>query len=339
MRGIVLDSSFCPTDILLLARGIKGKWERWFPLLLPASSNITCPGSTLIAWNLHTSQKVVKRHTPWSDVEIVIVKDKVVIVPRFSSSDNRSFCVCVWDLHGNRLYEFGSFSDLYLWHVDADENVLITIEFNWNAHPPEVRQTKWTLIGGQKLRQKHFRVSLEGRPVNILDFGPSRNDYYRSYSHKTITLMESLSENQTILHIMYDYAVDRLSFRWIDCAYPITELVLLSCGSPTPHIIYRWAHQLRGVAIHNADTGTISVRLYQLDVHEVGVRNLLGADLPPPSRPIGFFDLLDCASQCFGDREVIGMPSEDGIQLWFFNPDFLPDITDAEPFLALEESG
>ena len=41
----------------------------------------------------------------------------------------------------------------------------------------------------------------------------------------------------------------------------------------------------------------------------------------------------------FGDREVIGFANEDGMQFWFFNPDFSTSLPDAEPFLAMEESG
>lgn len=41
----------------------------------------------------------------------------------------------------------------------------------------------------------------------------------------------------------------------------------------------------------------------------------------------------------FGDHEVFGVANEDGIQLWFFNPNFTPDIPDAESFLPIEESG
>ncbi|KAL1990764.1 hypothetical protein VTN49DRAFT_6603 [Thermomyces lanuginosus] len=41
----------------------------------------------------------------------------------------------------------------------------------------------------------------------------------------------------------------------------------------------------------------------------------------------------------FGDHEVFGLASDDGAQLWFFNPNFVPDVPNAHPFLAMEESG
>lgn len=41
----------------------------------------------------------------------------------------------------------------------------------------------------------------------------------------------------------------------------------------------------------------------------------------------------------FGDREVLGLASFDGFQLWIFNPDFELDLPPAEPFRAMEETG
>lgn len=41
----------------------------------------------------------------------------------------------------------------------------------------------------------------------------------------------------------------------------------------------------------------------------------------------------------FGDHEVFGVSSEEGVQLWFFNPNFVPGLPDARPFLPMEESG
>lgn len=34
----------------------------------------------------------------------------------------------------------------------------------------------------------------------------------------------------------------------------------------------------------------------------------------------------------FGDYEVYGVVSIGGIQLWFFNPEFVPNVPGAEPF-------
>lgn len=40
-------------------------------------------------------------------------------------------------------HETGPFLNLWLWHADAEDNVLVTFEIDWDAHPPEVQQTKW----------------------------------------------------------------------------------------------------------------------------------------------------------------------------------------------------
>lgn len=138
---------------------------------------------------------------------------------------------------------------------------------------------------------------------------------------------------------MYDHTVDRLNVRWIKCTVPINKFAFLgSCGSVTPHIIYRWVHQLKGIGVYNAATGAATVHPYQLDTREISARSLL-ANLPPPGRPMDNKDIIRFSLQPFGDREVFGVASEDGMQLWFFNPDFVPDLRSAEPFLAVEESG
>ena len=41
----------------------------------------------------------------------------------------------------------------------------------------------------------------------------------------------------------------------------------------------------------------------------------------------------------FGDSDILGVASEDGAQIWFFNPKFLPDLENSVPFLAREECG
>lgn len=58
------------------------------------------------------------------------------------------------------------FSKLELWHVDADEDVLVTFEIDWKEHPPTVQQTKWSLARGEQLDRKTFRLSVEARHVD-----------------------------------------------------------------------------------------------------------------------------------------------------------------------------
>ncbi|KAL1976133.1 hypothetical protein VTN31DRAFT_2415 [Thermomyces dupontii] len=241
----------------------------------------------------------------------------------------QSYPVYVWDLRANQLHEFGSFFDLNLWHADEDENVLVTFEINWDVYPPQVQQTKWSLTDGKHLHQKHFHLLLGGRPVDGNDLRTTRNDWYRTYGNKTVTQIFFRSNSHTTAHLTYDHAVDRLSLRWIDCAEPINDLITGPWGSLAPHIIYRWVPQLRGIAIYNAATGTTTVHPQSLDQEEVTARSMLSSSLRSVWRPISYAQHVGYSFGCFGDHEVLGLNHTRGIELWFFNPDFVPHIPDA----------
>lgn len=290
-----------------------------------------------VAWDIHTSQKVAEWRVSFRESSYpTITKDKVIIAP-VSSLD--SCPIRVWDLLSDQVDVFGSFLNLCLWHADADENVLITFEFNWDTDPPEMQQTKWTLTSGELLHQKKFCLSMGGRSIN--KFGVCRlGDKVRTYGRKSVAHLRTVQDPYTTMHLMYNYANDQLSLRWLCSPDPINELTLYGGAAFLgPYVTYLWAHQLRGVAIYNAFNGSITSRPYQLHNRELSVRDSLGADLMPPSRPMRWAEFRDPSLECIGDQEVCGVFSNDGVQLWFFNPDFVPDIPDAEPFLVLEESG
>lgn len=117
-------------------------------------------GRMITVWDLHTSRKLGEHEFNWVPFQITVAKDKAIILPW---TDGRTHPIFVWDLSSDQVHEFGSFSGLWLWHADADQNVLVTIEINWSAHPPEVQQTKWALIGGEPIHRKHFHLSLGDR--------------------------------------------------------------------------------------------------------------------------------------------------------------------------------
>lgn len=73
--------------------------------------------------------------------------------------------VYIWHLGSDHFRSIGTFSNQWLWRVDPDENVLITFEINWDTHPPEVQQTKWTLTG-MLLDQKQFHLLVPGCRVD-----------------------------------------------------------------------------------------------------------------------------------------------------------------------------
>lgn len=217
-------------------------------------------------WDIHTSQRIAEKQFCWSSFEVTIAKDIVIIVP---CTWPQPCPICVWDLRSNQANAYGSFSNLWLWHANADENVLVTLEINWDTHPPEVQQKKWALTSRELIDQKHFHLSLRGRRVEMVG-RPFRAgiDGIRNYGHKTIIQLYRTRVPNATMHLMYDYAVDRLSVQWIDCVDPINEQTIWGgCGFLGTHITYRWAHQRGGVAIYNAVIGSTTVRPYQLPRH------------------------------------------------------------------------
>lgn len=301
-------------------------------------------GCIMVVWDTHTSQRLAERQFPGRPPYVAVVKDKVVIVPDFTLLDQT---INIWDLHTNQVQTIGSFFNielLALWHVDVDEGVLVTFEIDWNKHSSEVEQKKWSLSSGKQLDRKSFSLSV-GTSHHRVDwkfFRWSFNNWCCTRGYKTSAeLFYSTKDPYVALYLMYDYAVDRLSLSWIDCTKPINDFVPMDrCNSLTPHIIYRWSVQLRGVVVYNVTSGTATVHPYQLHAREVITRNMLGAGLPPPPCILSVAEILRFSKhKSFGDREVFGLATYDGIQLWFFNPAFVPDLPDAEPFLAMEESG
>lgn len=302
---------FLSESYLVMMR--QGRYEASFQsfLSLPESSNGSFgrhPPALWTVWNIHTSQRRV-RELPCFPERLWIVKDKMVI---FGSTVEPPFPIYIWDLSEDQIRKIGDFGDVWLWHMDAHENVLVTFEIDRNKRPLEVHQTKLTLTG-QLLDKKHFSLSVSGRG---LDDSKLIKDI-RPFGRKTVTRLISMDED-VMMELMYDHAVDKLSFRWIDHLLPpkTTELSRL-CEMLTPHVSYQWNSDLNGFHVCNTANGTSSMHSYQADIREV---------TPSEKQP-------------FGDREVVGLVSPDGIQLWFFNPNFAPDFPKQFAFRAMEESG
>lgn len=293
-------------------------------------------------WDIHTSQRLAERRVLRVPSRVTIEKDKVIIIP---NTVTQSYPIYVWDLCTDQFQTIGSFSDLDLWYVDTDEDVPVTFEIDWKTHLPKVQQTKWSLVSGEQLSRKKFHLSVAGPRVDRRVLQPSFNDWHRTSGHKTVTeLYHVESDPLYTLRLTYDYATDCLSLHWIHCAKPINDVALRGrCNSLAPHIIYRWAVQHRGIVIYDVAADTATVHPYQFHAGEVITRQFICALLPPSPHEIRLEPLTNLkffsTHWFFGDREVFGVGTRDGIQLWFFNPDFVPDLPDAEPFLAMEESG
>lgn len=237
----------------------------------------------------------------------------------------------VWNLLSNEVHKISNCTpDLF--HADADENVLITFQIDWSS-APKVWQTKWSLTGGKVLHGKQFHVPIDGHdPEYFRRYRRLRpvEPYLvamHTYGQKTVTLL-SIQEDYRVLatlHLIYDHTVDRLSIRWINsskCGYVDERIFYRSFGNLAPHISYHWDDHPYGARGQNAITGTTTVRPYKLNIREVEICDKLG--LPQP---------FSSPCKCCGDNEVCSMVDKDyGMQLWFFNPDFAPDIPGAEPF-------
>lgn len=258
-------------------------------------------------------------------------------------SQSKPLCtVYIWDLSSGRFRKIGSFPDLCLWHVNVDEDILVAFQIDWDTHPPEVQETKWTLTG-RLLDRRHFRLSLSDRCVDrkIPKLSKRSIDipFYdcRTFGHKTVRNLDYRDSQRHKINLMYDFATDKLSAQWYDLVPPAFDYFnYFSVTVLTSRILYFW-YKNTELNLFDAENRTIFVRPYQLHTREINFRKFLwpsqrgrhGATTDDERRPF----------LIFGDREVFCVATEDGIQLWFFNPKFTPDLPDAEPFLPSQESG
>lgn len=80
------------------------------------------------------------RNFPWDNVHITLAWERVILVPWVPEQPHP---IAVCNMRTGQWHETGPFLNLWLWHADAEDNVLVTFEIDWDAHPPEVQQTKW----------------------------------------------------------------------------------------------------------------------------------------------------------------------------------------------------
>ncbi|KAL1990134.1 hypothetical protein VTN49DRAFT_5973 [Thermomyces lanuginosus] len=209
--------------------------------------------------------------------------------------------IYVWDLGLDRIQEIGSFTDLRLWHLDVTEDVLVAFEINLLKEPAEVCQTKWSTMTGELLDRKAFHLELPAGlvPVDLYDY--VCNNGSNTYGHKSVCQLLFKTEDRVIIHLEYDYAVDRLSV----------------------HLVYRYSSESGQVAVCNSNTRTVTLHPVQLpdSSPDQELQTSRNANLSFTSWTKDFF----------GDREVFGLLSQAGVQLWLFNPSFAPDsILDGE---------
>lgn len=273
------------------------------------------------------------RQFPCQPQEICIVKDKVVMV---GASRKQFPLIYIWDLKTYQVHGIGSVGEPFLWHVDVDENMLVIFEINWSMLPVEVQESKWTL-NGKLLDRKCVDVSLSGRRLDEIRVLPAmnlRHSKYRTFGHKTVSRLFPEMFGKATMDLVYDHTVDKLAVRYDPTQSFKSYHDLNFYQTLTPYISYQWNSSFRQLEITNVANGTITMRSYQPDVREVKTLR----ELQQPQRQMSI-DFYGPPLFPFGDREVLGLVSCDGIQLWFFNPSFVPDVPDAMPFLPSVESG
>ena len=144
-----------------------------------------------------------------------------------------------------------------------------------------------------------------------------------------------------VLHLTYDDTIDQLTPRWIEHDEPIERFMYVGdLAVLNSDIAYGWRRRLRRLVIFDAAKGTTILHPYQSDKEEIDFRGMLKPRAPQSWRWYEFSERkYNESAMPFGDREVSGLSTEDGVQLWFFDPNFTPDIPGARPFLPMEDSG
>lgn len=270
----------------------------------------------LTAYDLHYERKINQQLPPGFSLD-AIVEDKVV----FRSQDTL-FSLYVWDLSSNHAQHIGSFLNLDLYHVDSASNELVTFNVDWFKRQPEVRQTKWRIATGQLLARKTFHLPLR-------KMGPSLPgiDQCHTKGSRTVNQLFFLTDFfydwfQSI-YLVYDHGADELSVKWrrteddIDSISTKTYL--------TPNLIHLWNWNSGRVNAYNVPAGTVAVHNVREQCSSwTCVLREWCKDWADDQPPVAIS----------GDREVFCFSNEIGIELWFFNPNFVPDPLELERKLS-----
>ncbi|KAL1997088.1 hypothetical protein VTN49DRAFT_7953 [Thermomyces lanuginosus] len=267
----------------------------------------------MTAYDIRTERKLNQQIPPVYYLE-TIVEDKVVFN---NDSKGKPCSFYVWDLSSNHVQQIGSFSKPVLYHVEAADNVLVAFEVNWKKLPPNVQQTKWRMETGQLLAKKTFHLPLPpDLPVNG-QFDTMAFYRCHAFGHKSVNQLFLVTDTCSTIHLEYDYAADRLNVRWIRTA----DLLNLADFKIylTPYLIYFCTSETSQVAVYNATTSTVTL-------HQIQIRRRSSNWILQKFRKTGDQRFV----KVFGDREVFGLANEAGVELWFFNPNFVPNERELE---------
>lgn len=280
-------------------------------------------------------QKLVQRF-PHAPIQSCLVKDKVIMADKPGPFRAPSV-VYVWDLSSNLVRKIGidDFSDPSLFHLDADRDVLVVFQVNWKKYPPEVQQTKWMWKTGELLEKKLFLLSLAGACVDDAIVFPPMEFCLPIHNHKTVAECRVKANGTSMeLHLMYDYAVDELSARLIEFP-PLAAKAFNYPACLTPDVVYYWTYEpINRPAVYDAVNGITTLLPFDLDD-----KDSLGRWINGGAQAV--FGRSDPRIVPFGDNEVFGLaaPSDlGGLEIWFFNPRFVPDLNPKEHFVKEERS-
>lgn len=276
----------------------------------------------LRVWDIYAKRKVdqqipaysVLPETFFSRVVIAVADSKVIIAP---PPNGYSYPLFVWDLSSNHIHEIGSFSNLWLCHLDPVENVLVAFQIDLDKQPPEVQQTKWKITTRQLLAKKKFTLPV---PANC-PFEPCFLLGYTNRTYGRITVSQDIveSHSNTTMRLEYDYVADWLTVRRGFRDEPIGHEKYERCANLTRHLTYRTTWRGNQLAIYNAMTGKVTLhQIPLLDGPENEHRTLL--NLKNGQRAV----------YLCGNPEVFVMADQTGAELWFFNPNFIPTLSEIE---------
>lgn len=118
--------------------------------------------------------------------------------------------------------------------MDAAQNILVVFEINLRVQPAEVQQGKWAATTGQLLDKKISHLAMPTKKP-LGGFYRSRGCPDHAVNHKSVTQFFFRNKRATV-HLEYDYRVDRLSIRWMNCSQPISQnaAILLRLSDPNP---------------------------------------------------------------------------------------------------------
>lgn len=169
------------------------------------------------------------------------------------------------------------------------------------------------------------------RPRPFTSFGI--RTYVRTYGSKTVRRVEYTNDGYDTIDLIYEPAIDKLSVRWNWFHPDISSRASCHSAFLSPNIVYHWNRKHNCLEIIDDYNQTRNRHPHRFDIREVktsiGFRKPLGRveSMLHDYRP---------TLEAFGDREVFGLASDDGVQIWFFNPHFVPDVPGAKPFIPME---